>query len=125
MKTLLVSLLLLGLPVSLLALDSAESTNNNSYQVVGNWSELKRGWNTLILVVTEGNNEAVVGATITVSYDMVDMKMDPPDKPVEEKENGRYEKRVFLGMKGKWKFDTTIRKDQLEDALTKVQEIKN
>lgn len=103
--------------------DPAEPTVNGHYQVAGNWSELKHGWNTLILKVTDMNEQAVAGAKVTVVYEMVGMPMNPPDKPVEDKGDGTYEKRVFFGMKGTWKFDITVNSNSLEDTLSRQQEI--
>lgn len=105
------------------ALDGPELTKNGSYQIFGNWLELKRGWNTLKLKITTPKNEPVEKADVTIVYDMVNMPMDPPYKPVVEKGDGIYEKSIFLGMRGQWQFDTTINKDQTEDIHTKIQDV--
>ncbi|MEK6706350.1 MAG: FixH family protein [Bdellovibrionota bacterium] len=104
-------------------LDAPEVTANSHYQVSGNWSQLKRGWNVLTLKVTDVAGQSIIGATVTVDYDMVEMPMSPPNKPVEDKGGGFYEKRVFLGMKGKWKFDITVNSNAVEDTLIKIQEV--
>lgn len=106
-----------------LALDPAELTKNGNYQIAGNWSELKRGWNTLKLYITDTANQPTTGASVKVVYDMIGMPMNPPDKPVEEKGDGNYEKQVFLGMKGDWQFDVTVNKDSIEDSLMRIENI--
>ena len=104
-------------------LDPPEPTVNGHYQVAGNWSELKRGWNTLVLKVTDSGQTAMTGATVKVAYDMVGMPMNPPDRPVVEKGDGIYEKRVFLGMPGSWKFDTEVTSGDVADSHGKIQEV--
>lgn len=106
-----------------LKMDASEPTANATYQISGNWSELKRGWNTLVLKVADPTNQAVLGAQVTVTYDMVEMPMSPPEKPVEEKGDGIYEKRIFLGMKGTWLFNTVVNSNGEGDTLTRNQEV--
>lgn len=106
-------------------MDQPEVTKNGSYEISGNWSELKRAWNTLTLKITDRNKQPVTGAKVTVVYDMVDMPMTPPERPVVEKGDGVYEKRVFPGMRGDWQFDTTVEKDNAKDTHIKIQNIKN
>lgn len=105
-------------------LDSPELTQNQAYQVSGNWSQLKRGWNVLQLKILNQENKSLLKAQVTVAYDMATMPMNPPNNPIEEKENGVYEKKIFLGMKGDWKFDVTIEKDSKKDTFAKVVNIK-
>ena len=105
-------------------LDSPEPTAKKLFQVEGNWSELKRGWNALTLRVTDGDHRPVTGATVAVVYDMDGMPMNPPDRPVEEKGAGMYQKQVFLGMKGKWKFTTTVTAHSASDNHVKMQDVK-
>ncbi len=108
---------------------AAEPTAQGYFLVSGNWAQLKRGGNVLVLKITDSESKALTQANVKVAYDMVEMSMNPPDNPVEEKENGVYEKKIFLGMKGHWKFKTTIAvgplPDPLKDTHEKVQEIKN
>lgn len=103
--------------------DPPEPTANGHYQVAGNWSELKRGWNVLVLKLTDMDQQPVNGATVTVVYDMVGMPMNPPDRPIVEKGDGVYEKQVFLGMRGTWKFDTTVNANTVEDTHSRTQEV--
>lgn len=103
-------------------LDPAELTVQEIYQVSGNWSSLKRGWNTLILKISDSQNQSISQAKVTVKYDMATMPMNPPDNPVVEKEGGVYEKSIFLGMRGDWKFDISIARDQ-SDTLGKTTNI--
>ncbi len=105
--------------------DPAEPSAGGNYQVSGNWLELKRGWNVLTLQIVDSNSNPVTGAELKVIYDMVGMPMNPPNKPVEEKGEGRYNKQVFLGMRGQWKFDLTIHKDTVEDTLSHIENVKN
>ena len=85
-----------------------ELSLNGHYQVEANWSQLKRGWNTLLIKLTDENQKTVSGAKLTLRYDMAGMAMNPPDKPILDKGNGDYEKQVFIGMNGGWKFELTI-----------------
>ncbi|MBI2645910.1 MAG: FixH family protein [Deltaproteobacteria bacterium] len=101
-------------------LDPAEATTEGRFLISSNWSQLKRGWNVLVLQITNTEGQALSQANVKVSYEMEDMEMNPPDNPVEEKENGTYEKKIFLGMKGNWKFDATLEKDDVKDTLAKV-----
>ena len=71
------------------------------------------------LKITTLEKESVLGAKITLDYDMTEMEMNPPKKPIVEKPDGVYETQVYLGMKGEWKFDFTIEKDQNVDTLSK------
>ena len=98
-------------------------TANGHYTIKGNWSDLKHGNNTLILQVSDASGAPVSGATVDIGYDMVEMPMNAPDKPVIEKQNGQYEKSIFTGMKGDWQFDITITKNGIEDTLTKIHNI--
>ena len=109
---------------STVVFDTAEPTVNNQYQISGNWSELKRGLGILTLKITDTSAQSVTGANVVVAYDMATMPMNPPDKPVEEKGDGVYEKRVFLGMRGTWKFNLSIKANSVEDTLTKLQDIR-
>ena len=106
-------------------LDPAELTAQSLYKVSANWSSLKRGENTLVLKITDGEDQPITGATISVTYDMADMPMNPPNYPIEEKEGSIYEKRVFLGMRGNWKFKINVRQGETEDSLDKIQRVKN
>ncbi|MGK5087366.1 FixH family protein, partial [Bdellovibrionota bacterium FG-2] len=99
-------------------LSFADATANGTYDISGNWSELKRGWNTLTLKVVNTDQQGVTGATVSVAYDMKGMTMSPPDRPVEEKD-GAYEKKVFIGMNGTWKFDATVSAGGVDDTLSK------
>ncbi len=101
-------------------LDPADLTVQGVYQVSSNWSTLKRGWNVLILRVLDSQNQPVSSAKVIVKYDMATMPMNPPDKPVIEKEDGIYEKSIFLGMKGNWKFDISIAEESQNDTLSKT-----
>lgn len=106
-------------------LDAPEPTVNGHFQISANWSQLKRGWNTLTMELRNAANQPIAGANVAVAYEMMDMPMNPPEKPVEEKGDGFYEKRVFLGMKGKWKFSIVVNAHSVEDTLTKVPSITN
>ncbi len=110
---------------NLIKLDPAQQSANGYYQIAGTWSELKLGWNVLTLKITDSNSNPVTGAELKVTYDMVGMPMNPPDKPVEEKGKGRYNKQVFFGMRGLWRFDLTIHKDIVEDTLLRIENIRN
>jgi hypothetical protein len=55
-----------------------EQTVNHQYWVNTNLSDMKRGWNTMTIKVTDLLNQPVAGATVTVDYDMTDMEMNPP-----------------------------------------------
>jgi hypothetical protein len=105
-------------------LDPGEFTVNGKYKIAVNWSELKRGWNSLILKITDAEENRVSEASVTVTYDMIGMPMNPPDKPVEEKSASVYEKKVFLGMQGKWQFDISVIKNTVEDTLKRIEDIK-
>lgn len=110
--------------VALMALfDPAEPTANQKFLVSGNWSELKRGWNTLVLRVTDADQQPVPGAAVSVAYEMVGMPMNPPQNPVIDKGDGIYEKRIFLGMRGEWRFDTTIQLDESSDTHARVEDV--
>jgi hypothetical protein len=98
-------------------------TANGHYTIKGNWSDLKHGNNTLILQVSDASGASVSGATVGIGYDMVEMPMNAPDRPVVEKQNGQYEKSIFTGMKGDWQFDITVTKNGIEDTLTKIHNI--
>ena len=102
-----------------------EPGTNSIYFVGGNWLELQRGWNTLKLKITASDESVVTGADVTVNYDMLGHSMHPPIKPVIEVGDGVYEKQVFLGMRGAWKFDTHIQKDATEDTHSKTQDVPN
>ena len=104
-----------------LTLDAAEPTANGSYQISANWSELKRGWNQLVFQLTDANQQLVSGAIVTIKYNMIGMNMDPPDNPVVETQSGVYEKKIFLGMNGNWKFDSRVIKQSVEDTHSKTQ----
>ena len=101
-------------------LDSAEPTAQGVFKVAGNWSLLKRGKNTLNLQVTDQNDQPVVGATVTVDYNMVDMDMNPPSSTVTETADAVYKKPLQMGMKGDWAFEVTIVKGTQHDVLHKV-----
>ncbi len=103
--------------------DPPEATVNNYYQIEGNWSELKKGWSTLVLKISDQDQKPVVGATVTVAYDMVGMPMNPPNKPVVDKGDGTYEKPVFVGMRGNWRFDVTVEDNARADGLSHLQKI--
>ncbi len=104
-------------------LDPAEASSQGHFLIHGNWDQLKRGWNIFVLKLTDSEEKILNSAHVKVSYDMEDMEMNPPDNPVEEKDNGFYEKKIFLGMKGNWKFDATIEKDETKDIFSKVIKI--
>ena len=104
-------------------LDPAEATTQGHFLISSNWSQLKRGWDVLVLQITNTEGQTLNQANVKVSYDMEDMEMNPPDHPVEEKENGTYEKKIFLGMKGNWKFDITLEKEETKDTFAKVVKI--
>lgn len=105
------------------ALDVAVSqpSTNGVYLVSGNWDALKRSWNNLSLTILDNEQKPVEAAVITLKYDMVGMPMDPPISPIIEKGNGVYETRVFLGMRGSYKFDFTIDKDGEQDTFSTTQ----
>ncbi|MBI2521871.1 MAG: hypothetical protein HYV97_15755 [Bdellovibrio sp.] len=104
--------------------DVAEPTVNNQYQISGNWSELKRGWGILTLKITNTEEQSVTGAKVVIPYDMATMSMRPPEYAVEEKGEGIYEKKIFLGMRGAWKFNISIDSNSVVDTLTKLQDIR-
>ena len=103
--------------------DQPVITQNGHYQIEGNWSELKRGWCKLILKISNQEQQPVVGAQVAVAYDMADMPMSPPNKPVLDKGDGTYEKQVFLGMRGTWQFDITVNDNTNTDTLTLQQKV--
>ncbi|HAZ14658.1 MAG: hypothetical protein A2X86_06220 [Bdellovibrionales bacterium GWA2_49_15] len=109
---------------STMEFDAAEPTVNQQYKISGNWSELKRGWGILTLKVTDASEQAVTGAKVVVPYDMTTMSMHPPENAVEEKGDGLYEKKIFLGMRGTWKFNISIDSNSVVDTLTKLQDIR-
>ena len=105
--------------------DPAERTQKGHYEITGNWSELKRGTNTLVLKITDSNtHEAVAGAAVTVDYDMVEMPTNPPNNAINETAPGTYEKVVFLGMRGQWKFHTLVDKSSLQDEHDQITAVK-
>lgn len=103
--------------------DPAELTTNGNYQIEGNWSQLKRGWNLLVIKVSTPTQQPLVGINLGVIYDMVGMPMSPPDKPVVDKRDGTYEKQVFIGMKGDWKFDLKLTDAAKFDLFTRQQRV--
>ena len=103
------------------ALDQPEPTVNGTYQIEANWSELTRGWNVLQLTITDSQQHPVLGSGLEITYDMVGMPMGPPNNPVVEIGNGQYEKKIFLGMSGKWQFDMKMSNNGSEDSFSKVQ----
>lgn len=56
-----------------------------------------------------------------MTYDMTGMPMDPPNNPIIEKGKGQYEKKILLGMSGKWKFDMKMMNKTVEDSFSKIQ----
>jgi hypothetical protein len=100
-----------------------DPTKNGHYLIDANWSELKRGWNTFLMLVTDQNDQPVEDAKVTVTYDMLAHPMHPPEKPVIDRGNGTYEKSIFLGMIGRWKFDFSVAKDGVEDGVSVVREV--
>ncbi len=119
----LVSFMLIAFSQLSIALDQPEATVNGAYQVEGNWSGLKLGWNMLELKITDASGQSVIGETLDMTYDMVGMPMSPPNNSIIEKGNGQYEKKIFLGMSGKWKFDMKLTKNTIEDSFSKIQNI--
>ena len=109
---------------SAIELDAAEPTVNKQYQISGNWSEIKRGWGVLTLKVTNADEQAVTGAKVVTTYEMATMPMNPPDRPVEEIGEGIYEKKIFVGMRGPWKFNISVTVNSVEDTLTRLQDIR-
>lgn len=103
--------------------DQPETTQNGHYQIKGNWSELKHGWNKLILKILNQEQQPVVGAKVEIAYEMLDMPMDPPNKPVLDKGDGSYEKQVFIGMKGAWEFNISVNDKANVDTLTLQQKV--
>ena len=103
------------------ALGPREPSANGLYQIEANWTDLKRGWNILTFVVTDANQQPVSRQNIDMVYDMIGMPMSPPNNPVVEKGNGNYEKKIFLGMSGTWKFDMKLKVNNVEDKFTKTQ----
>lgn len=106
------------------ALDTSEPTKNGFYQISANWSELRRGWNTLTFQVYDSEQKSIATDEVSVSYDMESMPMDPPDEPIIDKGDGLYEKRIFLGMRGGWKFDFKLSKNKVEDTYSKSQAVR-
>lgn len=105
-------------------LDPAEQSANGTFLVEGNWSKFARGWNVLVLHITDENQKPIAGANVAMVYEMVGMAMNPPQNPVEDKGDGYYEEKVFLGMKGDWKFDATIKVGDSQDTYSKVTNLK-
>lgn len=98
--------------------DPPQVTANGQYQIEANWSELKRGWSVLVLRIINQDHQAISGGKVEVAYNMVSMDMNPPDKPIVDKGDGTFEKQVFLGMKGGWKFDISIDDKSNADSLS-------
>jgi len=104
------------------AFDQPELSTNGTYQIEGNWSELKRGWNILTIRVTDvATQQPVLAEKLKIVYDMVGMPMAPPNNPNIEKGLGEYEQKIFLGMSGKWKFDIQLISETSEDSFSKVE----
>ena len=79
----------------------------------------------LTIQISDANNKATQVENMTIIYDMVDMPMNPPDNAIEDKGNGLYEKKIFLGMRGGWKFDFKINEQASgEDTYSKTQVVK-
>jgi hypothetical protein len=100
--------------------DQAERTVAGQYWITGNWSALKRGWNVLSLYVTDQNSVPVNEAQVTVDYDMASHSMNPPKAQVEARGNGIYEARIFLGMRGGYRYDITVKQGDVQDELHTV-----
>ena len=105
------------------ALDQPEVSTGGNYEIQANWSELKHGWNILTIQVSDMNQHPVLNENIEIAYDMVGMTMNPLNNAVVEKGNGLYEKKIFLGMPGKWKFDMKLSYENSEDNFSKVQAV--
>lgn len=103
--------------------DPPEKTVDGKYVVSANWSELKRGWNTLTVQISQ-DGTALTGAQVKIDYAMVSMPMPAPVRPVVEKDGGVYEKQVFPGMAGRWRFDIQIKKDAGSDHLSRFVDIR-
>lgn len=106
--------------------NDSDNTLHGTYQVNANWADMKRGWNVLSMRITNSKDEEISEAAVNVDYDMVGMPMDPPKNPAEETTAGTYETKVFLGMRGNWKFDVKIqaKDDTLGDSLSKTVKAK-
>ena len=103
--------------------DPAEVTSKGTYQVEANWSQLKRGWNLLVIKVSTPTQQPLAGLNLSVDYDMMGMPMSPPNKPIVDKKDGTYEKQVFMGMPGDWKFDLKLSDAAKADTFTRQQRV--
>lgn len=103
--------------------DPAETTDSGKYFIEANWSELHHAWSVLTLKISDSELRPVTDAKVRVLYDMAAMPMNPPDKPIVNKGDGTYEKRVFLGMLGVWNFEINVDAAPTEDVLKHSQKI--
>ena len=103
--------------------DPPELTANGQYQVEGNWSQLKRGWNVLIVKISSPTQQPLAGLKLDIAYDMVGMPMSPPNKTIVDKKDGTYEKQVFFGMQGDWKFQFKLNDAVKADVLVRQQRV--
>lgn len=104
--------------------DPPEASQHGVYQIAANWSEMHHGWSVLTIKLTDATKAPVKGAELQIDYDMTGMPMSPPQKPVVEKDEGIYEKKVFFGMTGEYFFDFKIKAKSSEDTFSHKEVIK-